>query len=136
MKSPRHHHRQKRSRWETVNTPDGLRMRQAKADARREALAATLPPVYTGPEPLSVWQTVKVLDGAGQVWHTITLYVPTSGRCDQHAAEVDGKRCAAMLTATEVGRIVAGMIHKRPSVADLSEWRCYTARDEIDAVAA
>jgi hypothetical protein len=86
-------------------------------------MAATLPPVYAGPEPLSVWQTVQVLDSAGRVQHTITLYVPTSGRCDQHAATVDGARCDRMLTATDVGRMVAAAIHKRPSVQMLSEWR-------------
>jgi hypothetical protein len=64
-----------------------------------------------------VWQRVQVLDGAGEVLHTITLYVPTHGRCDQHAAEIDGQRCDSMLTATEVGRRVAAMIYKRPSVA-------------------
>lgn len=115
--------RKRRGPWAHVNTPAGLRNRQAKADARREAWAATLPPVYAGPEPLSVWQTVQVLDGAGQVQHTVTLYVPTRGRCDQHAAEVDGKRCDSMLTATDVGRLVAGLIRKRPTVADLAELR-------------
>jgi hypothetical protein len=119
MKSPRRH----RSRWSHVNTPCGLRRRKAKIDARREALAATLPPVYAGPEPLSLWQSVQVLDGAGRVLHTIALHVPTAGRCDQHAAVVDGARCDRMLTATDVGRLVSGMVRKRPSVAIISEWR-------------
>lgn len=121
MKSPRHHHRPKRSRWAHVNAPDGLRRRKAAADAKREAMATDLPPVYTGPAPLSAWQTVQVLDAAGRVVHTIALYVPTAGRCDQHAAEVDGAR--RLVTATEVGRIVAGLIHKRPSTAVLAEMR-------------
>jgi hypothetical protein len=119
MKSPRRH----RSRWSHVNTPDGLRRRKAKIDARREALAATLPPVYAGPEPLSLWQSVQVLDGAGRVLHSIALHVPTAGRCDQHAAVVDGVRCDRMLTATDVGRMVSGMVRKRPSVSMLAEWR-------------
>jgi hypothetical protein len=121
MKSPRHH--RKRNRWSHVNTPDGLRRRKAKLDASREALAATLPPVYAGPEPLSLWQSVQVLDGAGRVLHTVALHVPTAGRCDQHAAVVNGVRCDRMLTATDVGRLVAGWLPKRPSVALLSEWR-------------
>jgi hypothetical protein len=123
MKSPRHRHRAKRSRWAHANTPDALRRRHAAADARREALAATLPPVYTGPEPLSLWRTVQVLDGNGCLLHSMALYVPTAGRCDQHAATVDDVRCDKMLTATEAGRIVAGWVPKRPSVAMLSEWR-------------
>jgi hypothetical protein len=35
VKSRRHH----RSRWAWNNSPDGLRNRRAKADARREAMA-------------------------------------------------------------------------------------------------
>lgn len=124
MKSPHHHRQPKRSRWAHANTPDALRRRRAAADAKREALAADLPPVYAGPEPLSAWQTVQVLDSVGLVVHTIALYVPTAGRCDQHAAEVDGAR--RLVTATEVGRIVAGLIHKRPSTAVLADMR----RDE------
>ena len=57
--------------------------------------------------------------------HTIRLYVPTHGRCDQHAAEIDGQRCGLMLTATEIGRRVAGMVCKRPSVAALAEVRSW-----------
>lgn len=123
MQSQRRYHRAKRSKWAHCNTPDALRRRHAAADARREALAATLPPVYVGPEPLSLWQTVQVLDSAGRVQRTIALLVPTAGRCDQHAAMIDGARHDRMLTATDVGRMVAGMIHKRPSVALLSELR-------------
>ena len=123
MKSRSHH----RSRWAHCNTPAARRRRRAAEDAAREARASTLPPVYAGPEPLSVWQTVKVLDAAGNMQHTVELRVPTSGRCDQHAAEVDGRRL--MLTATEVGRLVAGWIAKRPSrelMADVrrKEWAC------------
>lgn len=40
-----------------------------------------LPPVPTGPEPLTLWQRIVV-----------EVYVPTSGRCDQHAAVIDGER--------------------------------------------
>lgn len=121
MKSRRPH----RSRWAHCNTPEALRRRRAAADARREALCADLPPVDPGPEPLSVWQTVQVLDSRGAVMHSVTLYVPTSGRCDQHAAEVDGER-RGLLTATEVGRLVAGWLCKRPSVAILAEQRRVT----------
>ena len=112
MKSRSRH--QRRSRWAHVNSPDGLIRRRARADAKREAMAAILPPVDAGPAPLSPWQTVLVLDAHGEVMHRIALYVPTAGRCDQHAAEVDGER--ALMTATEIGRRVAGMICKRPSV--------------------
>ena len=55
MKSRSRHHR---SKWAHCNTPDALRRRRAKADARREAIAAALPPVYEGPAPLSEWQTI------------------------------------------------------------------------------
>ncbi len=86
-------------------------------------MVADLPPVDTGPAPLSLWQTVQVIGSHGQVMHTLALYVPTSGRCDQHAAEVDGERGESMLTATQVGRLVAGWIAKRPSHALLAEQR-------------
>lgn len=76
-----------------------------------------LPPGPELPPAGALHQTVLVLDAQGQVLHTITLYVPTHGRCDQHAAEIDGQRCEAMLTATEIGRRVAAMIYKRPSLA-------------------
>ena len=94
MKSRRHHQSAKRSRWAWNNSPDGLRNRRAKADARREAIAAALPPVYEGPAPLSEWQTI-----------TVTLYVPTHGRCDQHAAVIDGQHL--MLLSTPTGRPVS-----------------------------
>lgn len=102
-----------RNRWSRANTPDALRRRRAAADARREAICATLPPVEPGPQPLDAWQTVLVLDAHGGVMHRIVLYVPTAGRCDQHATDIDGDR--ALMTATEIGRKVAGMICKRQS---------------------
>lgn len=108
MKSRSHH---QRSRWAHANTPDALRRRRAKNDARREALAATLPPAYEGPAPLSEWQSI-----------TVTLFVPTSGRCDQHATVIDGQR-VGLLSATEIGRRVAAAIHKRPSDALLADYR-------------
>ena len=105
-------------------------------DARREEQAALLPPIDPGPAALSVWQTVQVLGSQGQVMRSITLYVPTSGRCDQHAAEIDGQR-RGLLTATEVGRMVAGMLAKRPSLRLRAAMRdCYSARDEADAATA
>ncbi len=104
----------KRGRWD--NSPEGIRRRNAEADAKREALAASLPPVPDDPVPMSVWQTVLVLDAHGEVMHSIVLRVPMPGfRCDQHAAEVDGRR--ELLTATAAGRLVAGWIAPRPSVA-------------------
>ena len=42
MKSRRYHQSAKRSRWAWNNSPDGLRNRRAKADARREAIAEHL----------------------------------------------------------------------------------------------
>lgn len=123
MKSPRRHRSAKRSRWAWNNSPDGLRNRRAKADARREALAETLPPIPNDPAPGTVWQTVQVLDACGGVMHSITLYVPTAGRCDQHAATIDSKRCERVQTATDIGRHVAGWISKRPSLAERAEWR-------------
>ena len=134
MKSRSRHRIAKRSRWAHANTPEALRRRRAKLDARREAIAATLPPVDAGPQPLEAWQTVLVLDARGGVMHRIALYVPTDGhRCDQHAAEVDGVR--ELLTATEIGAKVRGWIAKRPSVAlqaDIRrmEWRAAVAAME------
>lgn len=115
MQSPRRHRSPPRSRWAKANTPDALRRRRASNDARREALAADLPSRDPGPPPLSLWQSLVVYGSNGQPMHTITLYVPMAGRCDQHAAEIDGQRCDTMLTATEIGRRVAAMIAKRPS---------------------
>ena len=59
MKSRSRHHR---SKWAHCNTPEAKRRRRAEADARREAICATLPPAYAGPEPLSRWQSVVVLE--------------------------------------------------------------------------
>ena len=104
MQSPRRIKRAKRrGRWD--NSPAGIRRRLAQQDARREAIAATLPPVDPSPQPGELWQTI-----------TVTLYVPTSGRCDQHAVMIDGQR-VGLLSATQVAEKVRGMIRKRPSVA-------------------
>ena len=108
MKSRRHHHR---SRWAHANSPQALRRRRAKSDARREELAATLPPAYAGPEPLTLWQSI-----------TVELYVPTDGRCDQHAAVIDGQR-VGLLSATQIGAMLRQMVRKRPSVDVLAEIR-------------
>lgn len=104
-------HRRNRSRWAHCNTTSALRRRRAAADARREALAATLPPAPTGPEPLTLWQTI-----------TVQLYVPTHGRCDQHATMIDGQE-AGLLSATEIGVKVRGLVLKRPSFDALAEAR-------------
>lgn len=109
MQSRRHNH--KRSRWHHCNTPEALRHRRALADARREALAATLPPVPTGPEPITLWQRIVV-----------EVYVPTSGRCDQHATVIDGER-VGLLSASQIGVKVREAIRKRPSQAYLGEAR-------------
>jgi hypothetical protein len=103
-----------RSRWAHVNNPDGLRRRRAKADARREAIAATLPPAYAPPVPLTHWQRI-----------VIDLYVPTGGRCDQHATMIDDER-VGLLSATEIATKVRALIRKRPSVTAQAESR----RDE------
>lgn len=47
---------------------------------------------------------------------TVDLYVPTHGRCDQHAVEIDGER-VGLLGATEIGRRVAALVMSRPSLA-------------------
>lgn len=128
MKSPKRHTRA--SRWAKANTPEARRRRRAEADARRESICATLPPAYAGPEPLSRWQSVVVLDAEGEVMHRIDLYVPADGsgaRCDQHAAEIDGDR--SLITATQIGAKVRGWIAKRPSVARVADIR----RDEWHA---
>lgn len=107
MQSRRHH----RSRWAHANTPEAMRRRRAAADARREALAATLPPIPEDPAPLSVWQRIEVV-----------LYVPTSGRCDQHAVEIDGER-VGLLSASQIGVRVRSLVRKRPSVAAVEDCR-------------
>jgi hypothetical protein len=103
--------RHNRSRWAHCNTPSALRRRNAAADARREAKAATLPPAPTGPEPLTLWQTI-----------TVQLYVPASGRCDQHAAVIDGQ-AVGLLSATQISVKVREAILKRPSLDLLAEAR-------------
>lgn len=103
--------RSNRSRWAHVNTPDGLRSRKAAADARRDAIASTLPPAYAPPQPLTDWQTI-----------TVQLLVPTCGRCDQHAVLIDGERIG-LLSATGIGRAVAARVRKRPSVDMQAEIR-------------
>lgn len=131
MKSPRRHHSAKRSRWAKANTPDAIRRRRAAADAKREAICATLLPAYEPPAPMTLWQEVIIRDGSGEVQHRIALYVPTAGRCDQWAAEVDGVR-VPMMTATDAGATVRGWIAKRPSVSVQAEIR----RDEWRAAVA
>jgi hypothetical protein len=122
-----HSHRRNRSRWAHVNTPAGLRRRRAIADAKREALAASLPPAAEAPQPLAHWQRI-----------VIDLYVPTSGRCDQHATMIDGER-VGLLSATQIGVKLRGMIRSRPSVSLLADARrdlFLSERDELDAAAA
>ncbi|HRI16882.1 MAG TPA: hypothetical protein PL196_00010 [Burkholderiaceae bacterium] len=99
-----------RSRWHHCNTPEALRRRRAAADAKREAMAATAPPINEL-QPLTVWQRIEVV-----------LYVPTSGRCDQHAVEIDGER-VGLLSASQIGVKVREMVRKRPSVESMEESR-------------
>lgn len=119
-------HRRNHSRWAHVNTPAGLRRRNAIADAKRETLAASLPPAAEAPQPLAHWQRIM-----------IDLYVPISGRCDQHAAVIDGER-VGLLSATQIGAKLRGVVRSRPSVEVLADARrdvCMSARDELDAAA-
>ena len=74
-------------------------------------MAATLPPIPDDPAPLSVWQRIEVV-----------LYVPTSGRCDQHAVEIDGER-VGLLSASQIGVRVRERVSKRPSLEMLEEMR-------------
>ena len=58
----------------------------------------------------------------------VVLYVPTTGRCDQHAVEIDGER-VGLLSASQIGVRVREMVRKRPSVAALEDcrraaWEC------------
>jgi hypothetical protein len=122
MKSRRPHRQRTGRTWAHVNSPAGLIRRRARADAKREALAATLPPVYRGPDPGTVWRRVVVLDGADQVLMDAVLYVPLcSSRCDQLAGMIDGQRMDRMTTATEIAEKVRGVIGKRPSVRLLAD---------------
>ena len=104
-----------RSRWAHVNTPAGLRNRNAKADAKREAICARLPPAYVPPQPGDHWQRI-----------VIDMYVPTCpARCDQHAVMIDGK-LVGLLSWTQLGAMLRDLVRKRPSVALQAEIR----RDE------
>ena len=107
MHSPISH----RSRWAHANTPAAKLRRRAADDAKREELAASLPPAYAGPEPLSHWQTL-----------TVQVYVPTHGRCDQHAVVIDGEP-AGLLSATQIGVAIRKRIKPRPSQELLGDWR-------------
>lgn len=110
-----------RSRWAHCNTPAALARRRAAADARREALPAVDP----GPQPGQARQTVQVIDASGRVALRLDLVVPTRGRCDQHAALINGAPGDRLLTATDVGRLVAAAIVKRPTRDELAELRTY-----------
>lgn len=113
MQSRTHHH--PRNRWAHCNTPTALRRRRALLDARREVLAAELPPIPADPEPGSVWCVVQVVGAAG-VLHSRTLYVPRRARCDQHADEA-----GRLVTATDLATWLRGAVPKRPSYSQRSE---------------
>jgi hypothetical protein len=46
---------------------------------------------------------------------------PRGCRCDQHAVSVDGARLPELHNATSLGRLLVGMVARRPSLALLSE---------------
>jgi hypothetical protein len=106
------------SRWAWNNSPTGLRNRRAIADAKREGMCATLPPIPPDPEPGDEWVTLAIIGKAG-VLHSRTLYVPARGRrCDQHC-NADGR----LVTATELSEWVRANIPKRPSYRERAETR-------------
>jgi len=49
MQTRRRYRHRSQGRSRHLNTPDAIRHRRALADAKREELAATLPPAPTGP---------------------------------------------------------------------------------------
>lgn len=115
-----------RNRSRHLNTPEAIKRRRAKADARREAAAALLPPIPADPEPGSVWCTVQIVGAAG-VLQSRTLYVPARGRrCDQHA-DADGR----LVTATEIGKWLRYHLPKRPSHAQRAEARVMADADLV-----
>lgn len=125
MQTRPHYRSAKASRWAWNNSPPGLRNRRAIADAKREALAALLPPIPADPEPGSVWCVVQIVGAAG-VLHSRTLYVPRRARCDQHA-DPDGR----LVNATRLAEWLRSSIPKRPSYAQRAEAR-QTERGELE----
>lgn len=128
MKLRRRNHPRK---WAHVNNPQGWRRRKAKADAMREAIAASAPPAYEPPTPGAHWQRI-----------VIDLYVPTHGRCEQHAAMINGES-VGLLGATAIAERVRGLIRPRPSRDEIAEvrrveWREAVAeharRDDMEAM--
>ena len=117
----KHRHRNRQSKWAHVNTPQGLRNRKAAADARREAIAALVPAAYEPPRPGAHWQRI-----------VIDLYVPTHGRCEQHAAVIDG-RAVGLLGATDIAKQVRGLIRPRPSRDVQAEVRRVEWREALAA---
>lgn len=93
------------------NTPEALRRRRALMDSRREAMAASLLPIHSDPTPGELWQRIVV-----------ELYVPTSGRCDQHAVVIDGER-VGLMGGISIGRAVASRVSKRLNRSQRAEER-------------
>jgi hypothetical protein len=80
------------------------------------ALPAPLYPAWPGTHE----QTITIQ--TGDVVRTIVLSVPRGRcRCDQHAVSIDGAPVPGPQTATSIGRLVAGMVARRPSMALPSE---------------
>ncbi|MDT7835013.1 hypothetical protein [Aquabacterium sp. OR-4] len=114
-------HPNRRSKWAHINTPHGLRNRKAKADAKREAIAALVPAAYEPPRPGTHWQRI-----------VIDLYVPTHGRCEQHAVMIDGQT-VGLLGATAIAERVRGLIRPRPSRDAQAEVRRAEWREALAA---
>lgn len=112
-------HPQARNNWR--NSPAALRRRKAAADAARENLARTLPPVDYGPAPGELEVVIELRTRDGEVLHRLEVFAPVSrARCDQHAGRLDGVELATLLTATAAGRMLAGWVSPRPSIERLA----------------
>ena len=118
----------RRSKWAHCNSPEALRRRRAKLDARREELAALLPSADYGPEPGDHIATVVILVGSdAHEAHRLVLTAPSSGRCERNRAEIDSVPVPGGMTATEVARWLREALPRRPSRNAIAEaqaiWR-------------
>ncbi len=125
MQSHPRYRQASRTRSRHLNTPDAIKRRRAKADARREAACANLPPIPAEPQTGDVWVVLKIEGPTGLVLHSRTLYVPARGkRCDQHADE-----SGRLVSATDAAEWLRGAIPKRPSYAQRRELRAMEWRE-------